>query len=134
MTNSWQKLVVALAQAPDELPSPHPLHERMTREELVARELYKGEDVDAAVHSFSTSGAWPLLNGEEAYLIEERIKYALIVAKSMAVADPHGGEEGAAMFPEPPEDFSIEFQLQWLLGAAWNAVGRTIWAGRPFSS
>lgn len=100
----------------------------ITPQELIARELYKGEDVDAAVNSFSTSGSWPLLESQEFYFIGLRLKFGLTLARALAAPDPHGSSPEATIFPEPNADFSMDLQLQWLLVAAWNNSGRATWA------
>lgn len=100
----------------------------ITPQDLVARELYKGEDVDAAVHSFSTSGSWPLLESQEFYFIGLRLKFGLVLARALAAPDPHGSSPETTLFPEPTADFPMDIQLQWLLVAAWVHSGRAAWA------
>jgi hypothetical protein len=127
--NEWQKLAAAIANEIAEFPQGRSAESgESTPREIVERELYKGEDVDAAVHSFSTSGRWPLLSATENYYIHRRLKFGLLVAKALAATDPaHSGSE-EPVFPNPSPDFSMDIQLQWLLTAAWNAAGRNAWA------
>jgi len=127
--NQWLALATAIEKEIAEFPEGRlPKTETGSPQELVAREAYKGEDVDAAVHSFSTSGRWPLLESDEYYFIGLRLKFGQTVARSLAAPDPHGATPGDTFFPQPNADFSMDIQLQWLLNAAWNHGGRAAWA------
>jgi hypothetical protein len=127
--NEWQKLATAIANEIAEFPQGRSSESgESTPREIVDRELYKGEDVDAAVNSFSTSGRWPLLSATENYYIHRRLKFGLLVAQALAATDPmHAGSEDS-LFPSPSPDFSMDLQLQWLLIAAWKSAGRAAWA------
>jgi hypothetical protein len=127
--NQWLALATAIekeiAEFPEGKPSPTGT---ISPQDLVVRERYKGEDVDAAVHSFSTSGRWPLLETQEYYFIGLRLKFGQTIARALAAPDPHGASPDDTFFPQPSADFSMDIQLQWLLNAAWNHAGRAAWA------
>jgi hypothetical protein len=127
--NQWLALATAIEKEIAEFPEGHPQKSTTgSPQDLVARELYKGEDVDAAVHSFSTSGRWPLLESDEYYFIGLRLKFGRVIARALAAPDPHGASADDTFFPAPPADFSMDIQLQWLLNAAWSQSGRAAWA------
>jgi hypothetical protein len=127
--NQWLALATAIEKEIAEFPEGHlPKSGTGSPQELVARELYKGEDVDAAVHSFSTSGRWPLLESDEYYFIGLRLKFGRILARALTAPDPHGATADDTFFPQPSEDFPMDIQLQWLLNAAWIESGRAAWA------
>ncbi len=127
--NQWLALATAIekeiAEFPEGVP---PKAGTLSPQDLVERERYKGEDVDAAVHSFSTSGRWPLLESDEYYFIGLRLKFGRVVARALAAPDPHGASAGDTSFPQPNGDFSMDIQLQWLLNDGWNHSGRAAWA------
>jgi hypothetical protein len=124
--NEWQKLAIAIENELKEFPEGRASESGdASPKAIVERELYKGEDVDAAVNSFSSSGRWPLLSANEHYFIRQRLYFGLTVARALAAPDPHDSE--APLFPSPGSDFSMDFQLQWLLIAAWKASGRAAW-------
>jgi hypothetical protein len=127
--NQWLALATAIEKEIAEFPEGHPPKAgTVSPQDLVARERYKGEDVDAAVHSFSTSGRWPLLESDEYYFIGLRLKFGRLVARALAAPDPHGASADDTSFPQPNADFSMDIQLQWLLNAAWGSSGRAEWA------
>lgn len=127
--NQWLALATAIEKEIAEFPEGHPPKAgTVSPQDLVTRERYKGEDVDAAVHSFSTSGRWPLLESDEYYFIGLRLKFGQVVARALAAPDPHGASAEDTIFPAPDPDFSMDFQLQWILNAAWNHSGRAAWA------
>jgi len=127
--NQWLALATAIEKEITEFPEGSPSNSgKLSAKDLVAKELYKAEDVDAAVHSFSTSGRWPLLESQEYYFIGLRLKFGRIIARALAAPDPHGTTPDDTFFPQPNADFSMDIQLQWLLNAAWNHVGRAAWA------
>ena len=127
--NQWLALATAIEKEIAEFPEGHPPKPgTVSPQDFVARELYKGEDVDAAVHSFSTSGRWPLLESDEYYFIGLRLKFGRTIARALAAADPHGATPDETFFPQPHADFSMDIQLQWLLNVAWNHAGRAAWA------
>jgi hypothetical protein len=127
--NQWLNLATAIANEIAEFPEGRSSESgNATPREIVEKELYKGEDIDAAVHSFSTSGRWPLLSANENYFIQQRLKFGLVVAKALAASDSGHAESEGSLFPPPPPDFSMDMQLQWLLIAAWKHSGRGAWA------
>ena len=129
--NQWLALAQAIekeiAEFPEAKQSPA---DTLSPQDLVTREHYKGEDVDAAVHSFSTSGRWPLLESHEYFFIGLRLKFGRNIARALAAPDPHGASPDDTFFPQPTADFPMEIQLQWLLNAAWIHAGRAAWAAR----
>jgi hypothetical protein len=128
--NDWQKLSEFIKDAGAQLPTEVDLSQKMTPAEVNEYEKKKTEDVDAAVHAFSTAGRWPLLSGEESFLIEQRLSFARLVALALATPDPFEPESGRSYFPPPPKDFSLDIQFQWLLVEAWNYAGRAAWHRR----
>jgi hypothetical protein len=127
--NQWLALATAIEKEIAEFPAGQPPKSgTLPPQDLVARELYKGEDVDAAVHSFSTSGRWPLLESDEYYFIGLRLQFGRTLARALAAPDPHGATPDDTFFPQPTGDFSMDIQLQWLLNAAWIHSGRAAWA------
>jgi len=128
--NEWMNLANAIANEIAEFPEGRASESgESSPREIVGRELYKAEDIDAAVHSFSTSGRWPLLSANENYFIQQRLKFGLLVARVLATTDPADAGSGDSLFPHPPADFSMDLQLQWLLIAGWKSAGRAAWAG-----
>lgn len=127
--NQWLALAQAIEKEIAEFPvAKQPPADTLSPQDLVTRENYKGEDVDAAVHSFSTSGRWPLLESDEYYFIGLRLKFGQTMSRALAAPDPHGATPDDTFFPQPSGDFSMDIQLQWLLNAAWNHAGRAAWA------
>lgn len=129
--NQWTDLANAIAHELDEFPEGCASEKGgASSQEIVARELYKSEDIDAAVHSFSTSGRWPLLSDNENFFIRQRLNFGLVLARALAATDPMHPEVEGPMFPNPGGDFTMDVQLQWLLIAAWKAAGRAAWAAQ----
>ena len=126
--NQWLNLASAIANEIAEFPEGRSSESgKSSPPQIVERELYKSEDIDAAVHSFSTSGRWPLLSANENYFIQRRLKFGLLVARALATPEPGHSESEGSLFPSPSPDFSMDMQLQWLLIAAWKNAGRAAW-------
>ena len=126
--NQWLNLATAIENEIAEFPEGRASESAASSpQEIVVTELRKREDIDAAVHSFSTSGRWPLLSANENYFIQRRLKFGLVVARALAAPDSGHAESDSVLFPAPSAEFPMEMQLQWLLIAAWKHAGRAAW-------
>ncbi len=123
--NDWQTLYLMITQSTTDLPKPQVLPDTMSHEEVVAYEVRKTEDIEAAVNSFSGAGRWPLLDGDEAYLIEERVRFATFLVTSLMAMETAHPENHAFTYPA---DMTLDRLVRWAMTDAWNKIGRDSWA------
>lgn len=107
-----------LLQFPRRLPEVEWLAEHR-RLELACR-----PGVDAAVRMFARNGRWPALAGNEAYFLQQRLAWGMMIAGVLASPDSTGDR---SVFPPPPPAFDLGEQLEWLLLAAWHDRGVEYW-------
>jgi len=122
--NEWKPLVTLLC---DIGPEKVELSTNLSSQDVLTLELQLREDVDAAVRAFARRSRWPALTVEESFCLYRRFQFALRIAHVLATPDRSKPNQRPSIFPNPPEDFGSDAQLEWLLIDAWNHVGRPIW-------
>ena len=90
------------------------------REELAIR-----PEIDAIVRTFARNHRWPdILSVNEQYFIGQRLIIGFIICGYLATPNAGGHDP---VFPQAPESFADEDQIEWLLISGWSSVGWRFW-------
>jgi hypothetical protein len=80
--------------------------------------------VDASIRQFARHRQWPNACANEQYFIEQRLAAAFYVAGYLACP---GNNATSPIFPEAPQSFLDEDQIEWILIHGWSQVGWRMW-------
>jgi len=126
--NDWLPLVVTLRNsALDQLPIAQEMWQTKSPQEIVSLESQMSADLDASIRVFARTHQWPEISAIESFYLHVRIQFGLVVAEALATPDTSKPKPQGSVFPSPPQIFSLEDQLEWLLICAWNNIGRKSW-------
>jgi hypothetical protein len=125
--NHWLTLLVTMTDALPQLPNGMLPDDKRSVPAILEFERQLSADIDAAVRAFARQQRWPKLSPAESYYLKERIDSALVVAHALATEDRTKSSPRPSVFPNPPLDFSLDSQIEWLLIDVWNNKGRSYW-------
>jgi hypothetical protein len=128
--NEWLQLRLLILESLKHIPRPQDLNSEMSIQEIEGLELRMSADIDASVRAFARQQQWPKISPKESFFLYHRFEFGSLVADSLATPEKSAPAPRPSIFPNPPESFWQDSQLEWLLVSAWEYAGRRFWIER----